>query len=115
MKKTRTQIEVTINVSFASGFNAERFVEKMDNIKAITPSYKWDMVYMEDVAAVTFNVTTYEEYMAITSKSGLMGGSVRSEINMQPIYDSIDNDITKRLNTRGRTKKKVEDALADAA
>ena len=113
MKKMRTQIEVTIKVSFARNSNAEMFIEKMNKIQQINSHFKWDMDYFEDDALVLFKVSTYEEYMAIATKSALMCGSVSSEINLAPIYDSIDEDIEKR--TTARKKKKGEDVLADAA
>ena len=114
MKKMRTQIEVTITVSFANNSNAEMFIEKMNRIQEINSHFKWDMEYREDVALVLFKVSTYEEYMAIATKSALMCGSVSSEINLAPIYDSIDKDIEKRETAKNKTKKE-EDALADAA
>jgi hypothetical protein len=108
MSKTRTQIQITINVDFTCFSNVESFVKKMDSIQAIIPSYKWEMSYIEGCRHVTFKVTTYEEYMAITSKSGQMGGSVSSEIDMEPIYKSIENDIERVKAARGKAKERSE-------
>ena len=116
MKKMRTQIEATITVSFANNSNAEMFIEKMNKIQEINSHFKWDMKYYEDIASVLFRVSTYEEYMAIATKSALMCGSVSSEINLAPIYNFIDKDIEKRETAQNnRMKKNEEDALADAA
>ena len=116
MKKMRTQIEATITVSFANNSNAEMFIEKMNRIQEINSHFKWDMKYYEDIASVLFRVSTYEEYMAIATKSALMCGSVSSEINLAPIYNFIDKDIEKRETAQNnRMKKNEEDALADAA